>query len=85
MLSKSRKFCLIRCVAHFVRFHTRLMLDLTIAQIYCIQLTYLLIIHVAHLSATTMFQLHFQYEIMWMCMIDDDEKFNDVITQFPVL
>ena len=85
MLSKSHKFCLIRCVAHFVRFHTRLMLDLTIAQIYCIQLAYLLIIHVAHLSATTMFQLYFQYEIIWMCMIDDDEKFNDVITQFPVL
>ena len=64
MFLKSRKFWLIEYVAHLVRFHTRMTPGLTIPHIYCIQLAYLLIMYVAHLSATTIFQVHLQYEIM---------------------
>ena len=40
---------------------------------------YFLIRYVANLSATKIFQLLFQCEIICVCMIDDDERFSDVI------
>ena len=40
---------------------------------------YFLIRYVANLSVTKIFQLHFQCEIICVCMIDDDERFSDVI------
>ena len=36
---------------------------------------------VDNLSATTIFQFHLLYEIIWVHLIDDDERFSDIITQ----